>query len=70
MSTDNGRARIRKAAAGLFGERGFHDVTVREIAEIAEVSPRVGDQAFWIQGRVIYGREHGHGSTRRFGSSA
>lgn len=39
MSTDNGRARIRKAAAGLFGERGFHDVTVREIAEIAEVSP-------------------------------
>lgn len=39
MSADNGRARIRKAAAGLFGERGFHDVTVREIAEIAEVSP-------------------------------
>ncbi|PRB67587.1 TetR/AcrR family transcriptional regulator [Arthrobacter sp. MYb213] len=39
MSADNGRARIRKAAAELFGERGFHDVTVREIAEIAEVSP-------------------------------
>lgn len=39
MSADNGRARIRKAAAELFSERGFHDVTVREIAETAQVSP-------------------------------
>lgn len=39
MSTLDGRARIRQAASTLFSERGFHEVTVREIAEAARVSP-------------------------------
>lgn len=39
MSGGNGRGRIRRAAAILFGEHGYHDVTVREIAEAAAVSP-------------------------------
>lgn len=39
MSAQDGRSRIRQAAAALFGDRGFHDVTVREIAEAAQVSP-------------------------------
>jgi AcrR family transcriptional regulator len=39
MTRGDGRGRIRQAAATLFGERGYHDVTVREIADAAEVSP-------------------------------
>jgi AcrR family transcriptional regulator len=39
MTRGDGRARIRHAAATLFGERGYHDVTVREIADAAMVSP-------------------------------
>lgn len=39
MSASDSRGRIRQAAATLFGERGYHDVTVREIADAAKVSP-------------------------------
>lgn len=39
MSGPDSRGRIRGAAARLFGQRGYHDVTIREIAEAAAVSP-------------------------------
>lgn len=39
MSTPDSRTRIRAAATTLFEQRGYHDVTVREIADAAAVSP-------------------------------
>lgn len=39
MTAPDGRSRIRDAANELFDQHGYHEVTVRQIAETAAVSP-------------------------------
>jgi AcrR family transcriptional regulator len=52
------RETIARVALELFAEHGFHDTTIRQIAEAAEVSPRTVSGYFPVKEDLVF-TEHG-----------
>ncbi len=49
------RETIARVALELFAEQGFHDTTIRQIAEVADVSPRTVSAYFPVKEELVFG---------------